>query len=142
MPNFAAALRGRLSLMGPGQRLALAALLGGGSALGFAPFYLWPLMLLAVCGLVWLLDTAKGARPAAACGWGFGFSHFAVGLYWVSISFQFQADMPIWFGWAAVAGLAAYLALYPAAAMALSWSLWLQRPTRILILAGSWAAGE
>lgn len=142
MPNLAAASWGRLSAMRPIQRLALSALLGGASAFGFAPLYLWPLMLVAFCGLVWLLDTAKGAKQAAACGLCFGFAHFAVGLYWVAISFQFQADLPIWFGWAAVVALAAYLALYPAAAMALCWTLWSQRPTRILVLAGSWAAGE
>lgn len=135
-------LRQRLLVSSTWQRLALSAALGVISAFSFAPYFLWPAMLIAFCGLVWLLDTGRGARHAAACGWLFGFGHFATGLYWISISFQFQADMPAWLGWVAVAGLASYLAVYPALALLLAWKLWSSSAVRVLVLAGAWAAAE
>ena len=123
-------------------RLAASFALGIASAFSFAPYYLWPLMVLACVGLVWLLDSKDGTKQAAACGWFFGFGQFLFGLSWIHVSFEFQANMPAWTGWLAVAGLAAYLALYPAAALWLAARFWSASPARILLLAASWAAAE
>lgn len=131
-----------LAGMSRSGRLAVSTVLGAASAFSFAPYFFWPLMLLAFCGLVWLLDTNAGPRHAAACGWFFGFGQFVVGLYWISISFQFQGNMPAWLGWIAVVGLAAYLAVYPAVALWLTFKFWSPSSGRILILAASWAATE
>ena len=100
------------------------------------------MMALAICGLVWLLDARLGLKEAAACGWFFGLGQFTTGLYWISISFQFQANMPPWLGWVAVVGLAAYLALYPAACLWISARFWPAGPERVLVLACSWTATE
>lgn len=124
------------------KRLAVSGGLGALSSLSFAPHYLWPIMAIGLCGLVWLLDTSKGARDAAYCGWFFGVGHFASGLYWIAISFEFQANMPFWLGWIAVAALAAYLALYPALALWIDFRLWSASPWRILVFAASWASTE
>ena len=131
-----------LSRIGIRGRLAISAGLGAVSALSFAPYSLWPLMLLAFCGLVWLLDTPATGIQAAVFGWLFGFGQFAVSLYWISISFQFQANMPAWVGFIAVAGLAGYLALYPALALWISSRLWSSSPARVLIFATSWTVTE
>ena len=131
-----------LSKMSRRSRSAVALALGVASAFSFAPYSLWPLMLGAFCGLVWLLDAKLGSKDAAALGWLFGFGQFSVSLYWISISFQFQADMPAWLGFVAVAALAGYLALYPALALWLASRSWTDSPSRILILAASWTATE
>ena len=123
-------------------RWAISSVLGMLSSLSFAPYYLWPIMLVAICGLVWLLDSSIGQKDAAGCGWFFGLAHLASGLYWVSISFQFQANMPTWLGWFAVGGLAAYLALYPALALWIASRFWSQSSARILVFGSSWAAAE
>ena len=128
--------------LGRSGRLGLSGVLGAASAFSFAPYYLWPIMLISLCGLVWLIDTSTGARDAAACGWFFGVGHFASGLYWISISFQFQANMPFWLGWIAVVGLAAYLALYPALALWIASRFWSTSSARILVFAASWATTE
>lgn len=142
LSKAAFAARRQLATWSRAKRLALSGLLGIFSAFSFAPFSLWLLMLGAFCGLVWLLDTSTSARHSAACGWFFGFGHFATGLYWISISFGFQADMPVWLGWVGVAGLAGYLAIYPALALWLASKLWSSSPARVLVLAGTWAAAE
>lgn len=124
------------------SRLVLSFGLGVASAFSFAPHSLWPLMLVAFCGLVWLLDSKLTGKEAAAIGWVFGFGQFAVALYWISISFQFQTDMPAWLGFVAVAALAAYLALYPALALFLASRSWSDSPSRIFVLAASWTVLE
>lgn len=127
---------------GTGGRLALSAVLGIMSSFSFAPYFIWPTMLIALCCLIWLLDTKVGARHSAACGWFFGLGQFAVSLNWISLAFQFQAGMPVWFGWIAVAGLAVYLACYPAMALWIAARFWSRSPARILTLAASWSALE
>ena len=131
-----------LAELGPLERLALSAALGAASSFSFAPYFIWPLMIVAVCGLVWLLDAGSGGRHAAACGWFFGLGHFSLGLYWISISFEFQANMPAWLGWAAVGALAGYLSLYPALALWVSSKVWSKSPARIVIFAAFWTTTE
>jgi apolipoprotein N-acyltransferase len=113
-PLAPAWLRRRLAAAPPGLGIALA--LGGGAAAALAmePWSLWPL---APLGLALLLLSVS-ARPEAGFGLGlaFGLAHFALGLFWIAEAFTFQTAMPAWMGWLAVAGLALFLALYPALA--------------------------
>lgn len=136
------AFRARLASASHGQRGLIAAALGAGSALAFAPLFLWPMFLLAVVGAIWLIDTGRTPASTALLGWWFGFGHFALGLYWLAIAFQFQAQMPAWLGWLAVGGLSALLALYPALAFWASARLWSRSPLRVLAFAALWGAAE
>lgn len=99
------------------RRHAAAAVCGALASLALPPIYLFPLLLPAFCGLLWLLDGLDRPRQAAVLGWSFGFGHGVVGLYWVGYAFlvdaaQFGFLMPF-----AVAGLAALLAFFPALAI-------------------------
>ena len=99
------------------RRHAVAALCGALAAAALPPVYLFPLLLPAFCGLLWLLDGIERPRQAAFLGWSFGFGHGVVGLYWVGHAFlvdaaQFGFLMPL-----AVAGLAALLAVFQALAL-------------------------
>lgn len=86
---------------------------GAFSATGFAPTETVAAPIIGVAALLLLL----AARPAGfALGFLFGWAHFAVGLAWIATAFTYQAAMPPALGWVAVVGLAAFLALYPAAA--------------------------
>lgn len=122
--------------------LLSAAGLGLLSAAGYAPLAIWPLMLIALAGLLLVLDRTATVRTAAACGWVFGFTQSIVALSWVAISFEYQANMPRWLGPLGVVALSAYVALYPALALALASKLWSRSPTRIPLLAVCWAAAE
>jgi apolipoprotein N-acyltransferase len=133
--------------------------LGALSALGFQPLNLWPVAMLALAGFVWLTAQASSVKNAFCRGWLFAWAHFTVTNNWIASAFTYQSEMPAALGYVAVPGLAAYLALYPALAAAVSWAVkaWLANaPTetaganspvmRLLVftaaLAGAWIATE
>ena len=122
-------------------RLA-AVLLGAGSALGFEPFALWPLTLLACAGLLALVQTAPTRMQAALLGWCFGLGQFAIGLNWIATAFTYQAAMPVWLGWFAVVLVACYLAVYPALATLAAWHTRAHSTALVLALAGAWIISE
>ncbi len=123
------------------RKLALA--LGALAACGFQPLALWPLAFAALAVLIELIARANTRREAFVLGWLFGLTHFSLGLNWIAIAFGYQADMPAWLGWIAVAGLSAYLAIWPAltslAARTFGGS---NRPVLVLAFAGCWIVGE
>lgn len=100
---------------------ATALLLGLVSATGFAPLGLWPLTLVALALLILQIAEAPTQRRVFGLGWAFGVGHFALGLNWIATAFTYQAAMPAWLGWIAVALLSLYLAIYPALA---AWGAW------------------
>jgi apolipoprotein N-acyltransferase len=90
-------------------------LLGAASVLGFAPFQIFPLPILALAALAWLWRNAS-PRRAAALGFAFGAGLFLAGVSWVYVSLHVFGGMP-----PLLAGLAAFLfccllALFPALA--------------------------
>jgi apolipoprotein N-acyltransferase len=102
-----------------GQRagtLLLSGLLGCATVLGFAPFYLWPVPVLTLAGLAWLVQAAGGAWRAAALGYAFGFGLFITGTSWVFVSMHQYGGMSVPLAAFATSFFCAYLALFPAAA--------------------------
>ncbi len=128
--------------MTPRFRLGLAFAAGALAATGFAPLGLWPLTVVALAVLVWLLQRAPTRRAAFATGWWFGWSHFGVGLTWIATAFTFQAAMPPVLGWVAVVLLAMFLAIYIGLATLVAWSLARRPGPRVLLLAVSWMLAE
>lgn len=94
----------------------LTALLGAGTVLGFAPFGVAALPLLTFALWVWLLQRAQRARDGGWLGFAFGAGLFGVGVAWLTIALETFGGMPWPLAVFAVAGLCAYLALYPALA--------------------------
>lgn len=141
-PGLLAAWAGRVAALRGWRRLLAAALLGVLATAALPPLDLWPLLVPAFTGLLWLVDGVAGRRQAALVGWAFGFGHFASGLYWVGIAFLVDAER---FGWAmpfAVAGLAAGLALFPALALWLIGAPAWGGPARVALLALAWLVVE
>ena len=118
--RFFALLRAR-----PGLTAIIA---GAASATGFAPLGAWPVTLIMLGLLLWLLEHAKGHRAAFALGWLFGVGHFTIGNNWIATAFTFQAKMPAWLGWLAVPLLSLYLAIFIGLATWAAWAVW-QRAT-------------
>jgi apolipoprotein N-acyltransferase len=122
------------------RRAAIAFAAGAVSSLAMAPTHAWPLLLVTLPVLVWLIDGAaagrlRGIPAAAAAGWCFGFGYFLAGLYWVGSAFLVDAKI---FGWLlpfAVTLLPAGLALFTALGCALARLLWRPGAIRILALA-------
>lgn len=124
------------------RRYACAGFLGAMAALALPPLHVFPVLIPAFCGLLWLLDGLERPRQAAFLGWSFGFGHGVVGLYWVGYAFlvdaaQFGFLMPF-----AVAGLAALLAVFQALAIyALALLAW-RGAARVVALAVFWVLSE
>ena len=97
--------------------------LGALAACGFEPLRLWVLTLLALAGLIALTASAANGKQAALVGWLFGLGHFTIGNSWIATAFSYQANMPAWLGWIAVAALSLYLAIFPALASLAAWRL-------------------
>ncbi len=103
---------------------ALALTLGAVSVFGFAPFYLFPLPILALGLLIHRLRRAD-ARSAFAGGYAFGLGWYLAGVSWVYVSMHDIGGMPAPVAALAVVLFAAYLALFPAL------SLWLAAHWRL-----------
>jgi apolipoprotein N-acyltransferase len=126
------------------QRLAAAAAAGAFSAMAFAPFYIFPAMLVGFGVLALLLEN-KGARPlrrAALTGWSFAFGQFLIGLHWVAYPFMVDPSSHLWQLPFAVTLLPAGLALFGALACAAAALFRLTGAARLIILAIFYAMAE
>ena len=88
--------------------------LGVTAVYGFAPFYLFPLPIIAVAGLVYLWLKVQHAKQAFKLGLAFGLGLYCVGIYWIYISLHDFGGMPWWFAGFATFCLCAFMALFPA----------------------------
>jgi apolipoprotein N-acyltransferase len=121
-----------------GFRADLAALgLGALSAAALPPVHAIPVLLVAVPGLLALIDGARGPAVAARRGWWFGFGHHVFGLYWITEAILFEADRFWWLVPLAVPATAAGLAIFIAVAVAIARLAPAGWP-RVLALAGAW----
>jgi apolipoprotein N-acyltransferase len=115
------------------------------SALGFAPFNLFPALLLGFAMLVLLIDsTSAGPRPirtAATLGWAFGFGQFLLGLHWIAYSFfifpgtnEWQLPFLLFFF--------LLLALFQTVVCAAAARFWRPGPARIVLFAVLYGLAE
>jgi apolipoprotein N-acyltransferase len=119
--------------------LALAA--GALHAAAFAPTNFWWLEILALAGLA-RLTLGQAPRRAASLGWGFGLGWLVAGMWWLYISMHDFGGLPMPFAGGAVLLLAAFLALYYGAAMALLAWLAPARGWRVPAFAAVWLLAE
>lgn len=92
----------------------LAPALGALAVFGFAPYYWFPLPILALAGLFFLWNKATRAKQAALEGFTFGLGFFGTGVSWIYVSLHDFGGMPFAAGVAATALFCALLALFPA----------------------------
>jgi apolipoprotein N-acyltransferase len=133
----------RFAPIGPWPGALLAAGLGLLHALSFAPWNLPALQIAALAGLFALALHAPSTRRAALLGFAFGAGWFGLGVSWVFISMHRYGGMPAWMAGAATAAFCAYLALFPALALALARRL-ASHPAALALLAlpAAWAGSE
>jgi apolipoprotein N-acyltransferase len=128
------------------RRAGLAFAAGALSAFSFAPFEIFPLLLLAIGVLVLLIDGAQETkRPmlsAAWVGWLWGFGQFLFGLYWVAYAFLVQAAEHAWQIPFVEFFLPGGLALFFALACAAASYFWKPGASRIFVLAIAYGVTE
>lgn len=123
------------------RRLILVAF-GAIAALAFPPVDALPLFAVGIVALIWAAETAERRRSAFAMGWWWGFGHCLAGFFWIANSFLID---PWRFGWMVpfvIASLAAYIAVYPALAVAAAWHRNAPPLARALLLAAAWTVAE
>ena len=98
----------------------LAFVAGCVNVLAFAPYGWWPLQILSLTLLFWLLQQSPTVRRSALLGWMYGFGWLLCGTCWLYISLHDYGDLPAWMTIIAVAGLALFLAGLMAAATGLA----------------------
>lgn len=123
------------------MKLLLALACGALHAASFSPSLLWFLQILSLAGLAWLAWPQQ-PRRAAQLGLAFGLGWFLVGLWWLTISLHEFGGLAAPLAWTAVALLAAFLALYPALALALWARTASSAHLRVPLFACAWLAGE
>ena len=95
--------------------LPLAALAGAMAVLGFAPFYLYPLLIAALALLMVLWRDAGSRRRALLIGFVFGLGYFLAGVSWVYVSLHDFGAMPAPLAAVLTLLFCCILACYPAA---------------------------
>ncbi|MDP6351924.1 MAG: apolipoprotein N-acyltransferase [Alphaproteobacteria bacterium] len=123
------------------RRWLLAAALGGVAVLALPPFYLVPVLIPSLAGLLWLIAASRDGRAAFAVGWWFGFGHFIAGLYWIANAFG-VAGVAEWAAPLAVLVLAATAALFIAAAALGTKLTGTRGAARVIVFAVAWTAAE
>lgn len=122
--------------------LALAFVLGALTVASFAPLYLF--LLPPVTGAVLLLlgERSGSAGSAFRIGFAFGLGHFVAGVSWVYVSLHDFGSMPAPLAAGVTALFCAYLALYPAAALALALRVRSAWWRRCAFFPAAWVVGE
>ena len=128
------------------RRLAFAFVSGLLSALAFAPFGIFPFLLLGFAALILLIDGSRNSRRpvlvAAVTGWAFAYGQFLAGFYWVAYAFLVDAAEHAWQIPLVEIFLPGGMALYAAAACAIAAVFWRPGYRRILAFAVCYAVGE
>lgn len=141
-PGFAARCQGWFLRRNRWSRRLFLLVFGAIAALAFPPVNALPLFAVGVVALIWAMETAERRKSAFAMGWWWGFGHCLAGFFWIANSFLID---PLRFGWMVpfvIAGLAAYMAVYPALAVAAAWRRHAPPLARVLLLAAAWTVAE
>jgi apolipoprotein N-acyltransferase len=94
----------------------LALLAGAACVSGFAPFWIYPVPVLALAVLFALMHRADSPRGAAWLGYIFGLGLFSVGIGWIYVALHDYGEMPMLLAAPATLLFAAFLALFSALA--------------------------
>jgi apolipoprotein N-acyltransferase len=124
------------------RRHGLALALGLLAVPALPPLGFLPVLLPALCGLVWLLDGARSGRAAFAAGWWWAWGWYSVGFYWIGNAMLVEPDR---FGWMipfATVGLGGVQAIAIGFATWAAFALKAAGIGRILVLAGTWTVAE
>ena len=136
--GFAARCQSWFLRRGRWSRRLVLMVFGAIAALAFPTVNALPLLAVGIVALIWAVETAERRRSAFATGWWWGFGHGLAGFFWIANSFLID---PWRFGWMVpfvIAGLAAYMAVYPSLAVAASWHRNASPLARVLLLAAAW----
>lgn len=104
-----------------------------------APFFIWPIVIISLIGLLFSLQDST-AREAAIRTWFFGTGKFSVGVSWIYVSMHDHGGTPAILAILMVALFSAFLATFPALFMYFFQRFYQRPSTRALISIFAFAA--
>ncbi|MFM2482216.1 apolipoprotein N-acyltransferase [Celerinatantimonas sp. YJH-8] len=120
----------------------LIALLAGLLApFAFAPYHLWPLSILSMAGLFFLIQRVRTPFRIGFC---YAIGFYGYGLSWIHVSIYQFGGIPLWGSFFLVGLLVIYLALFPAFScwLAAKWPSHHSLTFALLGFPGCWLLGE
>ena len=90
-----------------------AAFVGALTTFSFAPYQVWPLAIISIVALLWILE-GQSTKKAIVIGFAWGIGQFATGISWVHVSIDNFGGMPKIASLFLMTLLVTYLAIYPA----------------------------
>lgn len=112
--------------------------LGALCIFSYAPFYIYPLNIIALAGLFYLILQADSTRQRVEIGYCFGLGFFGLGVSWVYVSLHDFGGMPFWMATGFTAMFCGFLALFHAA---FAWGV-SRFEARLVALPCVWVLGE
>ena len=125
------------------KKYGIAFFAGAACVLGFAPFAIYPLSVLALAALFYLWRNIESPADSAKIGFAFGLGLFCVGIGWLYIAMHDYGDMPSLLALLATFLFAAFWALLPALAGYLQARFKVSNSLRLLlVMPATWVLVE
>ncbi len=134
-------LHNRIARLSPLRASLLALVCGVITLFAFAPFHIWPVYIVSLSLLVWLVDGARvQTRWRLAVflrGWFFGFGFTLASMHWTTSPFLVEPEQHLIFIWMPLILLPAGLGLFFGGATLLAGYFWSRTGGRIFMLVAS-----
>ncbi|RYE13254.1 MAG: hypothetical protein EOP34_09180 [Rickettsiales bacterium] len=114
------------------------------NTLSFAPFFLFPFVIISFMIIIFLLDNIKSIREIIIIGWLYGFGNFVTGLYWIIYALLTDSDEFLILSPLSNIILPGFLAIYPCVTLLVSHIMnkHFSNYYRYIILAVNWTSIE
>ena len=142
MPNAQsltfATLHSLIARLSPLKACTLAFVCGVITLFAFAPFFFWPIYVLSITLMVWLIDGARiktrgWRRSVFFRGWLFGAGFTLSSMHWLAAPFLVEPEKHLMYIWMPLILMPAGLGLFFGVATLLAGHFWSRKPGRIFV---------
>ncbi|HBJ93622.1 MAG TPA: apolipoprotein N-acyltransferase, partial [Hyphomonadaceae bacterium] len=139
-------LHAAIAGLSPFKAFMLSLVCGILTVFAFAPFYFWPVFILVITLLVWLVDGArtreKWGEAVFMRGWAYGIGFTLASMHWTAQPFLVNPEQHLAFIWMPLILLPAGLGLFFGLGTLLAGRFWSRTPARVFVFATALAFTE
>ena len=132
-------LHAAIAGLSPFKAFMLSLVCGILTVFAFAPFYFWPVFILVISLLVWLVDGArtreKWGKAVFMRGWAYGIGFTLASMHWTAQPFLVNPEQHLAFIWMPLILLPAGLGLFFGLGTLLAGRFWSRTPARVFAFA-------